>query len=69
MYLWLLFQLDVDKPLEDQGPFDLILHKLRDAIVEVQHDMCSSVEQRLVTLLEVCTVIESYSNFAWCFAD
>ena len=24
------FQLDLDKPIEDQGPFDLVLHKFTD---------------------------------------
>lgn len=30
--LFVVFKLDLDKPLEDQGPFAVILHKLTEII-------------------------------------
>ena len=30
----LILQIDLDLPLEDQGPFDVILHKLTDQIAQ-----------------------------------
>ena len=29
-----LFQIDLIRPLEEQGPFDLILHKLTDVVAK-----------------------------------
>uniref|UniRef100_A0A671UKZ2 Inositol-tetrakisphosphate 1-kinase n=1 Tax=Sparus aurata TaxID=8175 RepID=A0A671UKZ2_SPAAU len=33
-----LCQIDLSKPLGPQGPFDVIVHKLSDVIVEAEHD-------------------------------
>lgn len=31
-------QIDLSQPMESQGPFDIIIHKLSDVIVEAEHD-------------------------------
>ncbi|XP_056157782.1 inositol-tetrakisphosphate 1-kinase-like, partial [Lampris incognitus] len=42
----LLFQIDLSQPLVSQGPFDVIVHKLSDVIVDAEHD---SQSQQLLT--------------------
>jgi len=49
--LTLYFQIDLEKPLEDQGPFDMILHKFTDLIVKAQHGYIQ--EQRIMQNIEV----------------
>ena len=34
-------QIDLGQPLAPQGPFDVIVHKLSDVIVESEHDQQS----------------------------
>ncbi|MCI4385588.1 hypothetical protein PGIGA_G00052360 [Pangasianodon gigas] len=31
-------EIDLSRPMESQGPFDIIIHKLSDVIVEAEHD-------------------------------
>lgn len=31
-------QIDLTQPLDPQGPFDVIVHKLSDVIVDAEHD-------------------------------
>lgn len=43
-------QIDLTQPLEPQGPFDVIVHKLSDVIVEAEHD---SKSQQMLTDFQV----------------
>lgn len=45
-----LCQIDLSKPLGPQGPFDVIVHKLSDVIVEAEHD---SQSQQLLANFQV----------------
>ena len=42
----LSFQLDLDEPLEEQGPFDVIIHKLTDQIARSQSG-CREAQQNI----------------------
>lgn len=46
------FQLDLTKPIEDQGPLDVIIHKLTDVILEADQNDSQSLE--LVQRFQVC---------------
>lgn len=43
-------QIDLAQPLAHQGPFDVIVHKLSDVIVEAEHD---SQSQQLLANFQV----------------
>lgn len=45
------FQIDIEKSLEDQGPFDMILHKFTDILVKSQQGYIT--EQRIMRSIEV----------------
>jgi len=52
----LLFQLDLDEPLEQQGPFDVIIHKLTDQIARSQSG-CREAQQNIDRFqVAVCTL-------------
>ena len=53
-----LFQLDLDGSLEDQGPFDLILHKMTDQIGKANqgNNIAKSRVQRFCVSMRVETV-------------
>ncbi|KAF7251978.1 Inositol-tetrakisphosphate 1-kinase, partial [Varanus komodoensis] len=40
----MLIQLDLTKPIEDQGPLDVIIHKLTDVIIEADQNDSQSLE-------------------------
>lgn len=47
-------QIDFKRPLDQQGPFDIFLHKLTDIIVKAEQDnMDDSQEVELFRVLEV----------------
>lgn len=45
-------QLDLSQPLEDQGPLDVIIHKLTDLILEADQNDSQAV--MLVQRVQVC---------------
>ncbi|XP_045168176.1 inositol-tetrakisphosphate 1-kinase-like [Mercenaria mercenaria] len=45
-----LLKIDIEKPLEEQGPFDMILHKFTDILVKAQHGYIT--EQRIMRNIE-----------------
>lgn len=45
-----LLQIDLTQPLAPQGPFDVIVHKLSDVIMEAEHD---SKSQQLLANFQV----------------
>lgn len=47
----MVLQLDLSRPLEDQGPLDAIIHKLTDHIVEADQKVIEA--QRLVQSVQV----------------
>jgi len=51
-----LFQLDLDKPLEQQGPFDVIIHKLTDQISRSQSG-CREAQQNIDRFQVVTAVL------------
>ena len=54
----MLFQLDLSRSLDEQGPFDAILHKLTDLIAKAQHGNQNAKKE--MARLEVCTQTSSY---------
>ena len=53
-YIIFFFQIDFKRPLEQQGPFDVFLHKLTDIIVKAEQDNANdSQEVELFRVLEV----------------
>lgn len=63
--VFLLGQIDLTQPLVPQGPFDVIVHKLSDVIVEAEHD---SQSQQLLANFQVRLHCERTSvlNNPWC---
>lgn len=63
-------QIDLTQPLEPQGPFDVIIHKLSDIIVEAEHD--SKSQQMLadfqVRLQLIKKGIEKHRRSEWSVA-
>ena len=49
--MFFCFQIDIEKSLEDQGPFDMILHKFTDILVKSQQGYIT--EQRIMRSIEV----------------
>ncbi|KAH3846523.1 hypothetical protein DPMN_088825, partial [Dreissena polymorpha] len=45
-----LLKIDLEKELEDQGPFDMILHKFTDILVKAQQG--HGAEQKIITHIE-----------------
>ena len=43
LVVWLCPQLDLSQPLEEQGPLDVIIHKLTDLILEADQNDSQSV--------------------------
>ena len=52
----LCFQIDLEKSLEEQGPFDMILHKFTDILVKSQQGYIT--EQRIINHIEVSLTSE-----------
>lgn len=50
-------QLDLTKPIEDQGPLDVIIHKLTDVILEADQNDSQSLE--LVYRFQVSVLFHS----------
>lgn len=50
-------QLDLSQPLEDQGPLDVIIHKLTDLILEADQNDSQAV--LLVQRVQVCICLSS----------
>ena len=50
----LYFQIDLDKSLEEQGPFDMILHKFTDILVKAQQGNITA--QRIIRSIEVTQI-------------
>lgn len=48
-------QIDLTQPMGPQGPFDVIVHKLSDVIVEAEHD---SQSQQLLANFQVIAIIQ-----------
>ena len=46
-----VLQIDIEKSLEEQGPFDMILHKFTDILVKSQQGYIT--EQRTMRSIEV----------------
>ena len=53
--LYFSLQLDLTKPIEDQGPLDVIIHKLTDVIIEADQNDSQSLE--LVHRFQVSNVV------------
>lgn len=57
----LCLQVDFHRPLEEQGPFDVFLHKLTDMIVKAENNDGSQPEAvELFRVLEVRIITASY---------
>lgn len=56
-------QVDLLQCLEDQGPYDLIIHKLTDVITQAQDG--DNKAKQMMTNLQVCAAKIVYSNSAF----
>uniref|UniRef100_A0A4W6E220 Inositol-tetrakisphosphate 1-kinase n=1 Tax=Lates calcarifer TaxID=8187 RepID=A0A4W6E220_LATCA len=61
-----LWQIDLAQPLAPQGPFDAIVHKLSDVIVEAEHDMiCEILLDPLPAMTRLLDRFASYRIMNW----